>query len=180
MNIHPAKREVKFHDERAVRQFVTQAIRRTLLKFHAGPSASRPAAGATHPAPAARSQPEPDAGGAPPATQELPSFTALTGTPLASRAAPALLPAPSARSSGRPSPSTGKCGPFVPASAVSAGRKSDASPHAAPGEPTPAAQRPAADARRDRPALRRARVRPRPGADGPARRARARSSSSRC
>ena len=36
VNIHPAKREVKFHHERAVRAFVTQAICDTLLNFHAG------------------------------------------------------------------------------------------------------------------------------------------------
>ncbi len=35
VNIHPAKREVKFHDERTVRSLVTQAVRRTLLAFHA-------------------------------------------------------------------------------------------------------------------------------------------------
>ncbi len=34
VNIHPAKREVKFHHERAIRAFVTQAIRDTLLQFH--------------------------------------------------------------------------------------------------------------------------------------------------
>jgi DNA mismatch repair protein MutL len=34
VNIHPAKREVKFHREREVRQRVTQAIRETLLEFH--------------------------------------------------------------------------------------------------------------------------------------------------
>jgi DNA mismatch repair protein MutL len=34
VNIHPAKREVKFHHERAIRAFVTQAIRDTLLNFH--------------------------------------------------------------------------------------------------------------------------------------------------
>ncbi len=34
VNIHPAKREVKFHRERAVRQLVTQAVRDTLLQFH--------------------------------------------------------------------------------------------------------------------------------------------------
>ncbi len=38
VNIHPAKREVKFHHERAVRAFVTQAIRDTLLNFHSGPA----------------------------------------------------------------------------------------------------------------------------------------------
>src|SRR4029077_13111690 len=36
VNIHPAKREVKFHDERGVRQTVAQAIRETLLRFHSG------------------------------------------------------------------------------------------------------------------------------------------------
>jgi DNA mismatch repair protein MutL len=34
VNIHPAKREVKFHAERQVRALVTQAVRRTLLAFH--------------------------------------------------------------------------------------------------------------------------------------------------
>ena len=34
VNIHPAKREVKFHNERAVRNSVAQAIRETLLKYH--------------------------------------------------------------------------------------------------------------------------------------------------
>jgi DNA mismatch repair protein MutL len=36
VNIHPAKREVKFHAERQVRGLVTQAVRRALLAFHAG------------------------------------------------------------------------------------------------------------------------------------------------
>ncbi|NBR84964.1 MAG: DNA mismatch repair endonuclease MutL [Proteobacteria bacterium] len=40
VNIHPAKREVKFHHERAVRAFVTQAIRETLLCFHTGSQAA--------------------------------------------------------------------------------------------------------------------------------------------
>ncbi len=35
VNIHPAKREIKFHRERQVRQFVAEAIRDTLLRFHA-------------------------------------------------------------------------------------------------------------------------------------------------
>jgi DNA mismatch repair protein MutL len=34
VNIHPSKREVKFHHERAVRQLVTQAVREALMKFH--------------------------------------------------------------------------------------------------------------------------------------------------
>ena len=36
VNIHPAKREVKFHREREVRQLTAQAVRETLLKFHEG------------------------------------------------------------------------------------------------------------------------------------------------
>jgi DNA mismatch repair protein MutL len=35
VNIHPSKREVKFHREKTVRQLVAQAVRETLLKFHA-------------------------------------------------------------------------------------------------------------------------------------------------
>ena len=42
VNIHPAKREVKFHHERAIRAFVTQAIRDTLLRFHAPGTADLP------------------------------------------------------------------------------------------------------------------------------------------
>lgn len=34
VNIHPAKREVKFHNERDVRRLVAQAVRETLVKFH--------------------------------------------------------------------------------------------------------------------------------------------------
>lgn len=34
VNIHPSKREVKFHDERAVRRLTAQAVREALLKFH--------------------------------------------------------------------------------------------------------------------------------------------------
>ncbi len=39
VNIHPSKREVKFRHERAVRKGVTDAVRQTLLKFHAAPAA---------------------------------------------------------------------------------------------------------------------------------------------
>jgi DNA mismatch repair protein MutL len=38
VNIHPAKREVKFHREAEVRRLVAQAVRQTLLAFHAGTS----------------------------------------------------------------------------------------------------------------------------------------------
>jgi DNA mismatch repair protein MutL len=42
VNIHPAKREVKFHREREVRQLVAQAVRETLLKFHQGSEEKKP------------------------------------------------------------------------------------------------------------------------------------------
>ena len=36
VNIHPSKREVKFHREFEVRRLVAQSVRETLLRFHAG------------------------------------------------------------------------------------------------------------------------------------------------
>jgi DNA mismatch repair protein MutL len=52
VNIHPAKREVKFHREAEVRRLVAQGVRQTLLKFH-GPqpqaSDGRPQAGEQEP-----------------------------------------------------------------------------------------------------------------------------------
>ncbi len=52
VNIHPAKREVKFHHERAVRQIVSGAVRKALLDFHA-PVAAPQIASAKPPAPTA-------------------------------------------------------------------------------------------------------------------------------
>jgi DNA mismatch repair protein MutL len=46
VNIHPAKREVKFHREAEVRRLVAQAIRQTLLAFH-GTRPENPAVTAT-------------------------------------------------------------------------------------------------------------------------------------
>ncbi len=75
VNIHPAKREVKFHRERAVRQLTAQAVRETLLKFHT-PSLPPPlpAAAAAAPAPAANPAPAPRPESPPPALRlpELP------------------------------------------------------------------------------------------------------------
>ena len=60
VNIHPAKREVKFHHERAVRQWVAQAVRDTLLKFHAPAAISAaPAKAAPPPLPAPAPAPRP-------------------------------------------------------------------------------------------------------------------------
>jgi DNA mismatch repair protein MutL len=41
VNIHPSKREVKFHREADVRRLVAQAVRETLLAFHASQSTVR-------------------------------------------------------------------------------------------------------------------------------------------
>jgi len=38
VNIHPAKREVKFHREFEIRKFVAQAVKETLLAFHSDPA----------------------------------------------------------------------------------------------------------------------------------------------
>jgi len=93
VNVHPAKREVKFHDERAVRRLTAQAIRETLLKFH---SSSAPATAQS--AALVRNPAERDAVDFSPApiTKEFPSFTPLTGTPLSPgpKPGPASTPAP--------------------------------------------------------------------------------------
>ncbi|HTV75491.1 MAG TPA: DNA mismatch repair endonuclease MutL, partial [Candidatus Baltobacteraceae bacterium] len=44
VNIHPAKREVKFHREFEIRKFVAQAVKETLLAFHSEPAKTIPAA----------------------------------------------------------------------------------------------------------------------------------------
>jgi DNA mismatch repair protein MutL len=79
VNIHPAKREVKFHREGEVRKFVAQAVRDALLEFHAGtqsePGIQPPTQNIRHPAsppppvitiPSLEKAPEP---------AELPNFT---------------------------------------------------------------------------------------------------------
>lgn len=55
VNIHPAKREVRFHREPEVRRLVAQAVRETLMRFHssqglasAQPEHSRPAPASPH------------------------------------------------------------------------------------------------------------------------------------
>src|SRR5687767_8626054 len=78
VNIHPSKREVKFRQERMVRQLVAQAVRETLLVFHtAKPSAGIPQKKELAP-PEKTCAPEPE----PPKPAEFPQFTAFTGTPL--------------------------------------------------------------------------------------------------
>ncbi len=67
VNIHPAKREVKFHQEADIRRFVSEAVREALMAYHAPvPQGILPAKIETIPEP----------------PRELPTFTPLTGTPL--------------------------------------------------------------------------------------------------
>jgi DNA mismatch repair protein MutL len=83
VNIHPAKREVKFHHERAVRQWVGQAVRETLLKFHTPtpPALFKPSA-----APAVEAPPAPPV----PRVVDLPNWPA----PSAPKVIPPSIPPP--------------------------------------------------------------------------------------
>jgi DNA mismatch repair protein MutL len=66
VNIHPSKREVKFHNERMVRQWTAQAIRETLLRFHGGAAdQARPGSASSIQSPSAPSQPRPEPGEGP-------------------------------------------------------------------------------------------------------------------
>ena len=122
VNIHPAKREVKFHDERAVRQCVAQAVRETLVRFHTPAAPHVQLVTASRPAPAPPAAPEP---------RELPSFTPLTGTPLAST--PNLRPVlPEKLTSSTPSAPTSVRPPPESAPAPAIGGASVLASHAAP------------------------------------------------
>ena len=60
VNIHPAKREVKFRQEQQVRRFVTEAVRTALLKYHSAKQPPIPAPARTEPPPvAAPAEPPP-------------------------------------------------------------------------------------------------------------------------
>ena len=84
VNIHPSKREVKFRQEKMVRQLVAQAVRETLLQFHTSkPSTEIPQKkGLTELAPPKAAAPEKLVGVEPPKPVEFPQFSAFTGTPL--------------------------------------------------------------------------------------------------
>jgi len=76
VNIHPAKREVKFHREPDIRKFVAQAVQETLLAYHSEPA--KPPSGLETETPRTpsqkRVQPETVATGPPPETSPLPNF----------------------------------------------------------------------------------------------------------
>ncbi len=106
VNVHPSKREVKFHDEREVRQLVANAIRQGLLDYHAGSPDKASLAPVALPAPTL--QPELVA---PPPTKEFPQFTPLTGTALSAWLHQGRKPL-------APPPGTPVSSPMPPASAV--------------------------------------------------------------
>ncbi|HEY3862251.1 MAG TPA: DNA mismatch repair endonuclease MutL [Verrucomicrobiae bacterium] len=99
VNIHPAKREVKFHQEKAARQLAAQAVRETLLRFHAP---------ATVPAPPVAPPLPPPPAPAPVRTVSirLPDLPKLYPPPPASVAAPVpVMAAPAVPSASAPHPS---------------------------------------------------------------------------
>lgn len=84
VNIHPAKREVKFRQEQTIRRVVTEAVREALLKHHQRQEHGRPATSPKAPKPAVDSfalkNPEPI-----PETRSFPNFVpAPTGKPIVS------------------------------------------------------------------------------------------------
>jgi DNA mismatch repair protein MutL len=104
VNVHPAKREVKFHREFEIRKHVAEAVRETLLAFHAAGSREQ-GAGASQPADAPQSGPR---------TPLLPEFTPLPPNlapptpppeqpPLKMGFAPAFQSAPAAKPADAPS-----------------------------------------------------------------------------
>ena len=111
VNIHPSKREVKFHREMQVRQLVAQAVRQALLKFHSGSDApsNTQASNVNAPARMAALPPvtNPPTG---PETQELSQFS--TSAPAIISAPPAkeipLWPARAPIEIGRPVPTSAK------------------------------------------------------------------------
>src|SRR2546425_5439451 len=112
VNIHPTKREVKFHDEKAVRTHVAAAVRHTLLRFHAGAAASE--SGAQSPTLQAGSQtPEPAA----PAAQTIPSLERATVA--ATKDLPNFLPLPPSKPLANwPSPATPRTSAASPPSTI--------------------------------------------------------------
>jgi len=89
VNIHPAKREVKFHREAEVRRLTAQAVRQTLLEFHAGKPEPRKAPPAGQGPASAVVEPAGEQSVRPSEQSALPDF------PAALKPAPGLPPRPS-------------------------------------------------------------------------------------
>jgi DNA mismatch repair protein MutL len=123
VNIHPAKREVKFHREAEVRRLAAQAVRQALLEFHAGKSEPG------QPKPAVQGAPslavEPAAAHADRQAEQ----SALPNFPAALEPAPAQPATPAAQ---QPPLRMG----FSPATPASLPTTSPESPGARPGAPT--------------------------------------------
>jgi len=136
VNIHPAKREVKFHREAEVRRLVARAIRQTLLAFHSGkPDSATPPAAAPGP-PGSGAEP---VAGQPPKPAEQ---SALRNFPAALKPAPPPAPKPSTQQpvlpmgfSPAPLPSAPAAPPAAPEPAATPA--SHALPPPLPAEPVP-------------------------------------------
>jgi len=96
VNIHPAKREVKFHQEGQVRRLVAQAVRETLLKFHAGTQGKEPVSntGALRTLPAVPAQSRASLSTSAAVSQELPQFAVVTSPPRMAPGSKETRPAP--------------------------------------------------------------------------------------
>ena len=96
VNIHPSKREVKFHREFEIRRFAAQAVRDALLAFHSEPPRSIPAA-------------------KPPSAPRELTFTPEASTPVLPNFPERLRPAPAAPAQISPSAQTPLKMGFAPA-----------------------------------------------------------------
>jgi DNA mismatch repair protein MutL len=114
VNVHPTKREVKFHDEKAVRAHVAAAVRHALLRFHAAPAASD--SGAESPKPPVEGR-TPEAGAARTAQSPPPLDPDTVAVP---NELPDFLPPPRMPRENFPSSSTPQIIPPSPPSIISA------------------------------------------------------------
>jgi DNA mismatch repair protein MutL len=127
VNIHPAKREVKFHREAEVRRLAAQAVRQALLEFHAGKSEPGPRKPAAQGAPFLAVEPAAAQADRPAEQSALPNF------PVALEPAPAQLAKPAAQ---QPPLRMG----FSPATPASLPTTSPESPTVPPGTLSPEGQ----------------------------------------
>ncbi len=107
VNIHPAKREVKFHNERLVRQLTAQAVRDGLLDFHRRANPPAPAPPPSHASAPGGGAAKPEATPAEafmPTAQpsDLPGFSPLIGTELGAASGAAKRTASTVAPSGQP------------------------------------------------------------------------------